>query len=162
MKTLGYNHSSNKPITYENNQRLITLYVGQIPIYGIYSGGIYDVYRLPKNRLELTSAIRLVLDRDMLTPEDMDILSATEIYSGVYDFEITKGMRDTVIEPEKIDNILPIIDRVYQSSIAKSATKPSGSGYYTRSVYFQDYTVEAIHYMQTELQQPIPEPNYYV
>lgn len=162
MKSIGYTSNQKPLITYRNSHRLITLNVGQMPVYGIYRSGVYDIHRSPQDKIELTSAIRLVLDEDILTPSDIEKLKDTEIYTGVYDFEIKPKMRDTVVEPARLSEILPIIEKVYRASIQKAATKPTGNGYYARTVYFQDYSAEIIYYLQQELNQEIPEPGYVI
>jgi hypothetical protein len=151
---------SRKSITYKNPQRLITLNVGDIPVYGIYAPGMYDKNYPPENRFVLNSSIILVLNCKILTDDDIRELKSQEISSNVYDSQSKYCLRNTVIDSCRLNEVSPLIHRVYKSSLDKAAKNPSGMGYYDRAISFKDYSVDIVTYLREFLGRDIPEPIY--
>ncbi len=151
---------SRMAITYKNPQRLITLNVGDIPVYGIYAPGMYDKHYPLENRFVLNSSIILVLNCKILTDDDIRELKSQEIASSVYDSQSKYCLRNTVIDSHPLDQLLPLIYRVYQSSLEKAAKNPSGIGYYDRTIFYQDYSADIVTYLRKFLDRDIPEPIY--
>ncbi len=139
--------SASRCVTFKNHQRIITLNVGNIPVYGIYCPGKYpdNIYR--------SGAIRLVYDSNILNPEEINQLTQQEIYTGVYKF--TNGMRDTVIDPSKLMDVLPLIENLYKGSLEKAA-----ENFRKRTPFYKHHSHDIINYLKTVVDRDVPEPAY--
>jgi hypothetical protein len=64
------------------------------------------------------------------------------------------GMKDTVIDPSKLMDVLPLIEKLYKGSLEKAAENIS------RTPYYKYYSPDIIYYLRTSVDKDIPEPAY--